>query len=325
MPISQEYNRLFHYTTWDGLLGILKTQSLWATHFKFLNDYSELYLCKEKLVEYVSPIIKEQFVVQIAKQRDLEAKINEKGGLDQVTQHDARAFVDAAYSATGEEIYILSFCGEDKSDYINTNGLLSQWRGYGQGGGVIIVLNTRELEKILEIEAGRYSYSLGYIADAIYSDDVTKVKNELSEDLTSIGEHVKSMLLNISEKNFEPPDAFNAFPSFIKFITRFKHRGFSEENEVRIVCLPTNIDAEYQKLADKHNTTPQSEKERKFRIKNGKSVPYIELFDSTDITLPIERIIIGPHSDKEFRAASLKVMLRKANIEISISEIPFIE
>lgn len=323
--VSQEYNRLFHYTTWDGLLGILKTQSLWATHFKFLNDYSELYLCKEKLVEYVTPVVKEQFVALISKQKDIESKIIEKGGLDQVAKHDARAFVNAAYSATGEEIYILSFCGEGKYDYVNTNGLLSQWRGYGQGGGVAIVFNTREFEKILEIESGRYLYALGYIGDAIYSDDETKLKNELSEDFISISEHVKNMLLNISNNNFEPPDASNAFPSFIKCISRYKHRGFSEENEVRVVCLPTNIDAEYQKLADEHNTIPQPEKERKFRIRNGKSVPYIELFDSIDITLPIERIIVGPHSDKDLRAASLRVMLRKTNIEISISEIPFIE
>ncbi len=260
MKISEEYNKLFHYTTWDGLLGILKTQSLWATHYRFLNDYSELRLFKEKLVDYVSPIIKELFVNLITKRGDLEAKINEKGGLDQVVHHYARAFVDAAYSATGDEIYIFSFCGEDKNDYVNTNGLLSQWRGYGQGGGVALVFNKGELEKILEVEAGRYSYDLGYIGGAIYSDDETEIINELSEDLISVSEHVKSMLLNISKDNFEPPDASNAFPSFIKCISRYKHKGFSEENEVRLVCLPTNINAEYQKLADIHNTIPKPEK-----------------------------------------------------------------
>ena len=123
----------------------------------------------------------------------------------------------------------------------------------------------------------------------------------------------------------EAPDGTNAFPSFVKCITRYKHHGFKEENEVRIVCLPTNQNEEYLKLAKKENSTLRPEKERKFRQKNGKLVPYIELFNSTDIVLPIERIIVGPHSDKESRATTLRVMFRKTNTEITISEIPFID
>jgi hypothetical protein len=41
--------RLYHYTTWEGLWGILQTPCLWATHYKFLNDYSEILLFKPKL------------------------------------------------------------------------------------------------------------------------------------------------------------------------------------------------------------------------------------------------------------------------------------
>jgi hypothetical protein len=33
---------LYHYTTQDGLLGILKDQSLWATHILYLNDSMEM-------------------------------------------------------------------------------------------------------------------------------------------------------------------------------------------------------------------------------------------------------------------------------------------
>jgi hypothetical protein len=32
---------LYHYTTENGLDGILKSDSIWATHYRFLNDLSE--------------------------------------------------------------------------------------------------------------------------------------------------------------------------------------------------------------------------------------------------------------------------------------------
>jgi hypothetical protein len=34
---------LFHYTDANGLLGILRSRSLWATHFQSLNDTSEMH------------------------------------------------------------------------------------------------------------------------------------------------------------------------------------------------------------------------------------------------------------------------------------------
>jgi len=113
--------------------------------------------------------------------------------------------------------------------------------------------------------------------------------------------------------------------SFFESISRYKHQGFKEENEVRIVCLPINMDEEFLNLCKEKEFTPSPEKERKNRQKNGKTVPYIELFESPDIVLPIERIIVGPHVDKEYRAAFLRVMLRKTDIKITVSEIPFID
>ena len=53
-------------------------------------------------------------------------------------------------------------------------------------------------------------------------------------------------------------------------------------------------------------------------------MPYIEFFNSPDIELPIEKIIVGPHKEKEARSAALRVMLRNTNIEITCSDIPFV-
>ena len=103
-----------------------------------------------------------------------------------------------------------------------------------------------------------------------------------------------------------------------------KELGFSEENEVRVVALPTVIDQELLELANARGVSLKPEKEKKVRKKRELLVPYIELFNSSDIELPIEKIIVGPHQEKEARASALRAELSKKKIEITCSDIPFV-
>lgn len=324
--VSGLYKKLYHYTTWNGLLGILKTQTLWATHYRFLNDYSELVLIRDKLIEAVSPVVEEEYRRLIEESEDVKTIIDNSGGLERVVQHDTASFVDAAYKATGENIYIVSFCGEDKNPYVNRNGLLSQWRGYGGGGGIALAFETRKLEEILQIEAERYFYGPGHISNVIYSDDKAKFEKELRNSLNAVTSYFKEMILHRELNLQEVPDATRAFPSFVQCISRYKHRGFKEENEVRVVCLPTTAkqNERHPKIDKKDGSILRTRKDRKFRKANGNLIPYIDLFDSSDIVLPIQNIIVGPHKEKESRASVLGVMLRHKNIEITVSDIPFI-
>jgi hypothetical protein len=318
---SEIYERLYHYTTWDGLIGILKTQTLWATHYRFLNDYSEIVFFKDKLVSLILPYVREAYE-KIVKQFPHKGEdIEKNGGMSQVVQHDAEVFVNAQYHATGDEIYILSFCGQHKTLHSNENGLLSQWRGYGLGGGLALVFDTRKLEEVLELETKRFEYSAMHLSDLIYSDDDDTLNAELSKDLSVIANDVKK-LFDPTKSTMDEKD-LKSYTEFINCVSRYKHYGFSEENEVRAVILPTIIDQKYSDFAKTDGITLKPEKERKFREKNGQLVPYIELFNSSDIELPIERIIVGPHKDKEARAATLRVMLRNTRVEISCSDIPF--
>ena len=88
--------------------------------------------------------------------------------------------------------------------------------------------------------------------------------------------------------------------------------------------MPTILNNEYRTIAGDDYCNSKLEKERKFRDKNGSPTPYIELFRSVDAPLQIEKIIVGPHKDKEARAAALRVMLRNTDIEVKASDIPFI-
>jgi hypothetical protein len=321
--VSEVYKNLYHYTTWEGLQGILETQTLWATHYKFLNDYSEIILFKDKLSSWIHPYVLEGYKNLIKHKPGVKKKINHTGGLRKVVQHDAKGLIESQYSALGDEIYILSFCGEPADLNIANNGLLSQWRGYGAGGGAVLVFDTKKLEALLDIESSMFEYCPILLADIVYSDDEEKLKEELSDDLKILA-GVAKQFFNHNNIEQEFIDSSKAYFPFVRCISRYKHYGFKEENEVRVVALPTVIGDEIKKLAARDGKTLRPEKEIKSRLKNGNRIPYIELFRSIDAGLPIKKIIIGPHPEKESRAKELRKKIAKKNIEVTCSDIPYV-
>jgi hypothetical protein len=108
---------IFHYTNVSGLLGIVQSNRLWATHAGFLNDLSER--------NYTSELAKSAINEQIASSTDL-----------------ARLYYLELMSRLGKpykvDYYVSCFCRE--------GDLLSQWRGYGAFGvGLSIGFDIEEL------------------------------------------------------------------------------------------------------------------------------------------------------------------------------------
>jgi hypothetical protein len=320
---SDVYKKLYHYTTWEGLKGIIKSQSLWATNYKFLNDYSELILFRDKLVSIIYPVVLNGYKQMLKQKPSLKDKIEKQGGLEHVVQHDTEVLIDSKYAALGNEIYILSFCGEPENSCIVENGLLSQWRGYGTGGGAALIFDTKKLEEILAIEAISHEYSAIILADLIYSDNEQKFKDDLSDELNILAGIAKQFFDYENAIRKREIDSSEGYIPFVSCISRYKHFGFKEENEVRVIALPTLIDNVIIKMAKDDGTILKPEKVRKFRFDKKKRILYIELFDSLDIKLPIEKIIIGPHKNQKERKAELYEIVSKTNIKIVCSEIPF--
>lgn len=305
---TKVYEQLYHYTTWEGLCGILDTKSLWATHCRYLNDISEISLFKSKLIEFLRPYLAKKI-------RSLSSLGNRE--LDAI----ARPYVEAMYNAPEYEFYIVSFCGEHKYEHENKNGLLSQWRGYGKDGGFALEFNAHKLKEILQLEHDRFNmYSI--LSQVVYDDDYNKIDSELSSPMHDVAEYIMEAIeLNMTQVK-SPPIAFsqhaqNAFPNLLRCASTYKHHGFKEENEARIVAWP--LQGEIQ---------GKQTKERKLRKKNREHVPYIELFSAPDISLPIERIIVGPHIKKEARAHALRLLLKNKlkykNVDVAVSDIPYI-
>lgn len=115
---------------------------------------------------------------------------------------------------------------------------------------------------------------------------------------------------------------YDAFDSITLLSTFWKHRGFQEEREVRIVASEPS--PKFQSKLANEITTP-------FRkiysfLRNGIAVPCIYLFEDQKLkNLPIRRIIVGPHPDKLQRKRAVEILLQNHGIhaDVSVSATPF--
>jgi hypothetical protein len=160
MPtVADKHDVVFHYTTAAGVEGILESQTLHATHYKYTNDASEMYCITPKLCSLAAPGVRKVYE-KLAADRDKRKRIEENGGIEKHVTHDTNALVKALYKVTfGEtgqhkffEPYVVSFCAHN-TEYERQNGLLSQWRGYGRDSGYALVFETSALEGLMAQEA----------------------------------------------------------------------------------------------------------------------------------------------------------------------------
>lgn len=108
---------LFHYTTADGLRGIIQDNCLHATSAYFLNDSSE--------IRYGYGILDR--AIQEWRMRNQEAADSLSGRLLEELKERSSRDVPRIHQA--RPIYLACFCESDN--------LLSQWRAYGQSGGYL--------------------------------------------------------------------------------------------------------------------------------------------------------------------------------------------
>jgi hypothetical protein len=101
----------WHYTSAAGLLGILESQTLFATDARFLND--------EKEIEYARPHVLEMLIEEEGL-ASASGNARRARGLRQCIEH-----IDAELPKS--RVYTVCFCEK--------GNLLSQWRSYGANQG----------------------------------------------------------------------------------------------------------------------------------------------------------------------------------------------
>jgi len=257
--------------------------------------------------------------------------IDDMGGIEIASQTLTSQISNALYTSTFQttkygqpfaEPYIISFCTTHNQE-IATHGLLSQWRGYGMDGGYAIVFDTKRLATLLE-EDHKHWRDFILQADAIYSSDSDdKIRGELGDDFDAIANSISRFLLSDGSADALEP----IYYALVKCASRYKHWGFHEEKEVRIVVIPHSKQV-LQFTKPEWRAT--HERPLGYFPRAGTPVPFINLFEGIthlpDKPLPITRIIVGPHPEKDKRKHAVERLLSRYGlpIPVSASQIPFL-
>jgi len=317
--ISPKSRSLFHYTSAEGLLGIVSSNTIYATHFGFLNDTTECSLILDVLLPRLE-----------AELRDITPKLVDLKFLkpeiltdfsDAFYRQEADKMLQAMVKTTNKlsPYFIASFCIHDPASEAYQHGLLSQWRGYARGGFAIEFdeikideLNDKEKEAfryqgILTNEVNYRNHETMVTSDQFAGFAGTLLKHLFPKDQDKISE----VLGTKSTEDFAKP--------FLSTTPFLKNASFEEEAEYRIVAL-------CNRPSVMKGVDARPAKEIKFRARaDGQVIPYIALYEGLKIRLPIKSIIIGPHVNRDSQRAAVEILLEKYGLDvpIRISEVPF--
>lgn len=193
---------LYHYTTIEGLVGILSNQSLRASNIAFMNDSKEY--------EYGISIF-----LNCIEQKKLCDTIStsQNNILDSLKKQLQHSYAKAIFS--------ISYCASEDQ--------LSQWRGYGnEDGAVCIEFHAKELKNLVIVgKTGSHTLS-HYLAPA-------KVIYKREEQEKIVNEFIDIVLSN--EENINETNTLDIFINAIKLAVLFKDYSFHEEKEWRSVFL----------------------------------------------------------------------------------------
>jgi Protein of unknown function (DUF2971) len=319
---------LHHYTTLEGLQGIIKTNTLWASHYKELNDLTEIVHLRDPLTKAVCAKITQILKHKSAVSRRFRRGVWKEGGRLKVAMHEARNWVDALYQVTFDDAagsypfavpFITSFCSHAATQrYEKEHGLLSQWRGYGGSGGYCLVFDTAKLGQLLKREGKAYYWSHLNMGTVRYAVDGINIEEAFSKLL----DIATDFFSGVVEGNQRPPDDAT-FEAFVSGATLTKHQSFHEEQEVRIVASP-GTDALVKAVQANHpEFRPSPLKVVHSRPVTNGSRRYIALFESLNARLPIKRVIIGPSRDQDTNYRTARALLHQS-IKVAPSDTPYI-
>ncbi|MFZ2160422.1 MAG: DUF2971 domain-containing protein [Bradyrhizobium sp.] len=324
--LPDKHPELFHYTKEPGFLGIMASQTLWATHFKNLNDTTEVQLLRKPLQAALALRFAANLEERQKRSMTFSARVFGHGGREVVAAGLAESLVSALYKVTyGHHTklqfgapYVTSFTTHSKN-YEKNHGLLSQWRDYGKEG-YCLVFDTAALSKMLWIDFDKAYFVHLNMDEAIYAVEDFDIEEKFGALLRQCERYVGEVL----NDNQTPDMIEDGFAPFAAATTMFKHQGFREENEVRIVAIPgtqylsDRTKAEFSAFVEK----PIVES-HKTASADGKVIrKHIALFSRTDERLPIARIIVGPGPDQEARFQKAK-SLTDDSIMVTRSGIPW--
>lgn len=294
----RENKLLYHYTDAGGLQGIVKQQAIWATHYKYTNDFKEVRHGIEIILE------------------EIRKRLDKKGN----THTPTRLLLQLLDGMINKgkpfsEFFVCCFSEE--------GNLLSQWRAYARDGiGYSIGYSPEDLGRLHQ----HFSNEPVQLLSVIYKKNKQRefARNLLEWLIPNFESYVAAFQTEIVSVDYEnwSDDCkaaicranAAAFKWLLAAAVRLKHEGFSEEREWRLI---------YPVLS---HSEPSPPLDIKHRTPNGQLTPYVAI----PLKAPIRKIWIGPKQPRfESQVADYAVrsLFQQAKVavlpEIVVSGIPY--
>lgn len=277
---------IYHYTTSQGLLGILKNESIWASNYAFLNDPSEKQHCLRKTEEAIAIVSKDKNYL-INKFFDKILKI----------LHEEGIWTE----------YIASFCEE--------GDLLSQWRSYASNAsGYSIAFDAERLfgNMVQTAPLNKVIYD-----HKLQLDILTEICEIISEFFEN--EYKEKDIVFDNETDLIARQCANPIWSLC---CNMKHESYSEEKEWRLVFLKSGIEKDENAIFDEEVRF----RSRESAIIPYVNIPFGEArnIQNDQEHYPIQHVIIGPTENSDVSKKGVELFCASLNrgIDVFPSVIP---
>lgn len=206
---------LYHYTSSEGLLGMLSSKELWLTHFSFLNDPSELKHGRERIINHANSFV-------------------------QKTIYDGRLkyfwsiFPESFYEACREmDFYINSFSLAEND--------LTQWRSYANNGRGFCLEFTPNLVHALP---NKYENGQTFFLKLRY--EKSEIHDSCNQVISMAEEFVKQCLLDgssLSDIEFKfIGEMHKEIATLALFLDgQLKHSCYESEKEFRFMWMGKSL------------------------------------------------------------------------------------
>jgi hypothetical protein len=262
---------VYHYTDAVGLDGVLRSGAVHATHYRYMNDRTELDEGRQVVLEVCAAIAADGEVPRFRRA---------------IVEDFANAFANPAVQDVTRDIFIASFSGKGDD--------LGQWRAYGKGGaGYAIGIQWVEGNPRDEPD----ERLLGILLKCEYdrSKAAADFKSDLLDAASTIERYVETYGDQTGHKEMWQRSMVFALRRLGRHWLSIKNDHFAAEDEWRLIGLPGP-----KKRKDQIKT--------KATATRG-IVPYVELLLAPAPPLEVEEIVVGPTHDPESGVLAVVLLL----------------
>lgn len=304
--LENNIRTVFHYTTAEGLKGIIDSSCFFASRSDFLNDYTEMKYCWDLVLQIVDSLIMVCRQDQITRNKELEFYNDLKCETEKYCIE-----IDEL-----EEIFVLSFTKNEDS--------LAMWSHYAGSDGYNIAIDLRDnIELWNKLDGIQFRYGAVVYNKARQQEIIRKEINRA----VAIWNNIES---TASKWTYLVIDALLYR---IKVWTMFLKNGlFEEEQEVRIAFFRANPEINTKRIIESlHSMYPESEIDeiknildknsltlkddnliKQFRVRNNIIYPFIKIaFETKSIT----GVRVGPINKLDKAVLGLSMYLASRGLK----------